>query len=315
VGERHLVLTFSGERSMRSALTILVLMTVGPVLAGEVWTLHAQERIRILTEVQAPPLVPGARGWLGLELVDAGLPESALKVNRVAPGGPAEAVGMRAGDLITRIEGGDATPEHLVRVITRLTPGSTVHLAVLRAGTVQEFALQAARRPDLIGQAGAMDPEALDSVRHRMVVLFDSVGLALRQSRPDTLFGIRAGESRAVLRGALIGGEGATLGGGGHVLISAGLRVVGGAELSPLNPQLAGYFGVEDGLLVLQVLEGTPAHEAGLEAGDVIVEVNEIPVREVGEMRVQVARARDVAGIPLRVIRDGREMTLEFPRE
>ena len=312
MGERQLVLTSSGRRSMRRALTILALMTVGPVLAGEVWTLHAQERVRILTETQAPPLVPGARGWLGLELVDAGLPESALRVNRVARGGPAEAVGMRAGDLIIRIDGADATPEQLGRVVTRLPPGSTVHLAVLRAGTVEEFTLQAARRPDLIRQPGMMDREALDSVRHRMVVLFDSVGLALRQTRPDTLLG----GDRATFgggRATFAGGQAAF--DGGTVLISAGLRVVGGAELSPLNPQLAAYFGVEDGLLVLQVLEGTPAHEAGLAAGDVIVEVNDTPVREVGEMRAQVARARDVASIPLRVIRDGREMTLEFPRE
>ncbi len=304
---------------MRRTLTILALLTMGPIVAGEVWTLHAQELIRTPTEAQVRLLVPGARGWLGLELTDIDLPESALRVNRVARGGPAELVGIRAGDLITRIDGDDATPEHLRRVMTRLTPGSTVRLAVLRSGAEQEFALQAARRPYVIREPGAMDPEALDSVRHRMVVLFDSVGLALRRTRPDTLF--EGGRTTFVRERTTFDGERTTFDGerttfsGGRVIIAAGLRVVGGAELSPLNPQLADYFGVEDGLLVLQVLEGTPAQEAGLEAGDVIVAVNGIPVREVGEMRTQVARARNVASIPLRVIRDGRELTLEFPRE
>ena len=48
---------------------------------------------------------------------------------------------------------------------------------------------------------------------------------------------------------------------------------IAGAELQPLNPGLAEFFGgTERGLVVLQVLSGTPAHRLGLRPGDVIVE-------------------------------------------
>ncbi|RMH13542.1 MAG: PDZ domain-containing protein, partial [Gemmatimonadetes bacterium] len=50
----------------------------------------------------------------------------------------------------------------------------------------------------------------------------------------------------------------------------AGRYLLGGAELSDLNEGLAAYFGVEAGVLVTDVLAGTPAAHAGLRAGDVV---------------------------------------------
>ncbi len=48
---------------------------------------------------------------------------------------------------------------------------------------------------------------------------------------------------------------------------------IAGAELQPLNPDLAEFFGgAERGVVVLQLLEGTPADRLGLRPGDVIVE-------------------------------------------
>jgi serine protease Do len=39
-----------------------------------------------------------------------------------------------------------------------------------------------------------------------------------------------------------------------------------------MNSELAEFFGSDEGLLVVRVLPGTPAHEAGFRAGDVILE-------------------------------------------
>ena len=49
-------------------------------------------------------------------------------------------------------------------------------------------------------------------------------------------------------------------------------QAVAGLELVPMNSELAEFFGSGDGLLVVRVLPGTPAHEAGFRAGDVILE-------------------------------------------
>lgn len=367
---------------MRRTLTVLVLLGALPVLAGEIpappavdgpepgdgnagiratasgWVqatgiLHAQERVRVPTSSQTLPPVPGPRGWLGLELAAVGVGEPVFRVNRVASDGPAKAAGIRAGDRITGIDGAEATPERMARMVAHLAPGRPVRLAVLREGQVREIVLEAAPRPDTLRDSGDLDWETLDSVRHRMGVVLDSAGFGLRQARlapliwtrPGTrepgagaLDTLQTGRVHVILRQDREGGQEVssmertfsgislrsaggltTLGddalAGDRRVLAAGMRVVGGAELSPLNPQLAGYFGVEDGLLVLQVLEGTPAHEAGLEAGDVIRRVNHEPVLEVAHMRTLVARARGVEVIPLEVVRDGRQLTLEFPRE
>ena len=47
---------------------------------------------------------------------------------------------------------------------------------------------------------------------------------------------------------------------------------------------------LEAGLVVQNVMEGSPAAEAGFERGDVIVEVNKKPVKSVSELRESVAK-------------------------
>jgi len=57
-----------------------------------------------------------------------------------------------------------------------------------------------------------------------------------------------------------------------------GRSFVGGAQLSDLNPRLSEYFGSERGALVIDVLRGTPAFDAGLMPGDVVVRVGSTEV-------------------------------------
>ena len=90
----------------------------------------------------------------------------------------------------------------------------------------------------------------------------------------------------------------------------AGLTRVAGAELRTLNPGLAQYFGVDQGLLVTEVSEGTPASEAGLRGGDVIVTSGGREVTTLAQLReslsgddgreLEVIRARQRIPIILR---------------
>jgi serine protease Do len=77
-----------------------------------------------------------------------------------------------------------------------------------------------------------------------------------------------------------------------------------GVDVQPLTPQLASYFGVKDGLLVANVVEGSPAAKAGLKAGDVIVSVNGTGVTTRGEL----VRA-------LRTVGDAVEASVEYSRQ
>ncbi len=72
-----------------------------------------------------------------------------------------------------------------------------------------------------------------------------------------------------------------------------------GLTVEPLTPELAQELGVSQkrGLVVREVQDGSPADEAGIRPGDVIVEVDRQPVRTVSELRR--AFEKRTAGKPL----------------
>lgn len=90
----------------------------------------------------------------------------------------------------------------------------------------------------------------------------------------------------------------------------AGLNRVAGAEMREMNPGLASYFGVSQGLLVTEVVEGTPAAESGLRGGDVIVSAGGTPVTTVRGLREALARGRP--DTVLQVVRRGERMELRL---
>jgi membrane-associated protease RseP (regulator of RpoE activity) len=96
--------------------------------------------------------------------------------------------------------------------------------------------------------------------------------------------------------------------------MSIGMRAVAGAELSELNPDLAGYFGVADGVLVLNARDGTPAARAGMRAGDVIVQVDRTPVTSIGEVRRAIDAAAG-ATVEIRVLRRGQPVDVTIGRD
>lgn len=110
------------------------------------------------------------------------------------------------------------------------------------------------------------------------------------------------------LRGALRAGataEGAGLGLG--EIAPEGVARMAGAELYPLTGPLSEHFeGADAGLLVLRVIPGTLAAEAGLRPGDVVVEAGGLPVSRPVELRAVLLEhpARDSTAV--RWIRRGR---------
>ncbi len=70
----------------------------------------------------------------------------------------------------------------------------------------------------------------------------------------------------------------------------AGQSFVGGAQFNDLNPQLGTYFGTDQGVLVIQVLSGTPCDEAGLLPGDVVTHVGDTEIDNVEGFRTALNR-------------------------
>jgi len=79
---------------------------------------------------------------------------------------------------------------------------------------------------------------------------------------------------------------------------------VAGARFQALDddsPLVSDIEGVDGGLLIVKVVENTPAHRAGLRQGDVVLTANGVPVRTVKELR--------------KVVGEGGEATLTFARK
>jgi hypothetical protein len=85
-----------------------------------------------------------------------------------------------------------------------------------------------------------------------------------------------------------------------------------GAEVVDLQPELAEYFQVEGGVLVVDVPAGTPAARAGIQPGDVVTNVGDLDVASIQELRQGLA-ATD-SSIPVTVVRKGRRIQLLLPR-
>lgn len=86
-----------------------------------------------------------------------------------------------------------------------------------------------------------------------------------------------------------------------------------GISIQEVTPGLAKEFGLSDpkGALIGDVMPKSPAEQAGLKRGDVIVEFNGKEIKNTGQLRNLVASTPIGNKAKLKVLRDGREKELE----
>jgi serine protease Do len=98
------------------------------------------------------------RGWLGVGIQDLtpelkeyyGLKEGkGVLVTQVFPGDPADQAGLKAGDVILKVNGKEVdTSRELSRVIAEAPVGQKVAVSVLRKGDVKAFQVELSKRKD-----------------------------------------------------------------------------------------------------------------------------------------------------------------------
>jgi len=88
-----------------------------------------------------------------------------------------------------------------------------------------------------------------------------------------------------------------------------------GLSVQPLTPPVARELGlkVNAGVLVRDVVEGSRAGEAGIRAGDVIVEIDRQPVRTVEDLKTRVDKHAKGAPMLILVNREGSTMYVAIP--
>ena len=277
------------------------------------------------------------RGWMGVAFDWDSTGAREARVAEVVARSAAERAGVRTGDVVVRVNGVPATERAIERLREELEVGDTVRLRIRRGRAEEERRVIAVRRegiartlPDEVTIIGGDDRVTfrVDSLRTHL----DSLGRRMGKLRERVR--TRHGDSVIVYsfdhpsgrRGDSVVVDLRTMDRMGRALgrelgrefeatrslpffLDVGRRAVAGAELSELNPELARYFRVDDGVLVLQVSRSTPASRAGLQGGDVIVRAGGRAVGSVADLRR--AFGDQGGSVRLEVVRQGQRRQLE----
>lgn len=194
---------------------------------------------------------------------------------------PAAKAGVHTGDIIQAINGqlvSDAAT--LSRLLRDMPVGKFVDLQVMHNAKIVRIHLQLADRAALVQHAWA---------HHFHVPI----------PEPAPIVNSFAGQRAFVSGDPVPDGD------------AADSQAYIGAQVEPLTPQLAKFFGVRagNGLLVRAVEDKSPAGNAGIEAGDVILSANGMPLETAADW-LQTLRANAGRPVPIVVLRNRKTLTL-----
>lgn len=221
-------------------------------------------------------------------------------VSRVVKDSPAERAGVREGDVILRFDGEEVTSvRKLNRLIDEAEPGHTARLSVRRGGGEQELSVKLARRRDFARSFGGVQVWPDSEAWQRQGEEWKRQGEAFRRQGEEMrrqLEQMRRDNPNVFALG---------FGGGRRI----------GVATSPLGKQLADFFGVaQGGVLVSSVEENSPADKVGLKAGDVITEAEGERVEQQGDLSRALNRKQD-GDVTLTVVRDKKRRTVKVTPE
>lgn len=202
--------------------------------------------------------------------------EAGVEITRVDPGSPAEKAGLKNGDVVLEYQGNRVEgAEQFVRFVRETPVGRQVKLKVVRNGSNQAVTATIGSRPGIPFPVRQRVEEELARVREQLRELPEIRVMDV----PQAVMGWRSGRL--------------------------------GIDGESVEDQLADYFGVKEGVLVRSVAKEMPAVKAGIKAGDVIVRIEDQPVRTPRDITAAIRSHKSRNPLKVTLFRQRAEMTLE----
>ncbi|HSN00386.1 MAG TPA: PDZ domain-containing protein, partial [Rudaea sp.] len=213
------------------------------------------------------------RGMIGLVLAPD---KNGLRVDAVTPGGPADKAGVHDGDVLTAIDGKALSGKDAGDALHDLKVGQSVQLTVRHEGKSREVALKAERREpfvfsDAFGKGGPLPPD------------FDR---RVQMQVHDAMHHAHAGMRELRL-----------------------LTPWWGLNLAALDPDLGGYFGTDQGVLVLSA--DADAFK-GLKSGDVVQDISGHKVTRPEDALRLLREAPAGSEVKMQLLRQRKPLTLSL---
>lgn len=223
----------------------------------------------------------GARAEIGVTVRDAdtdGTTKAGVIVDEVTKGSPAEKAGVKTGDAVAEFDGERIrSARQFSRVVQETVPGRSIQ-AVLVRGDQRVTVTLVPQRAEYDDDFGL---RLLDRVRPAMPPMPPTPPAAPRPPTDRFDYFLAPGPRRL------------------------------GVTLETLDDQLAGYFGVKEGVLVKSIEEGSAAATAGLKAGDVITGLNGRHIYDVSDVQRALGRPEANGDLSIEIVRDRKTQTLK----
>lgn len=299
---------------MLVAITGLLAVPLGVAAAENVAELSAMERDQLEAELDATRAEldaaahklaelhgrlyametigdPGRKPMLGILIGERG-PNGGLMLVGVTPGGGAETAGLQAGDEVTSVNNADLTGavsamSVLKAAMKDVASGDTVPLGYRRDGSSALASVTTqAKGVYIMGMTGApgmhVDMVAFEEMTQGITEQFAEIEFDgewveslealenLESLEELQMLGQMAPQDHAgaIAIGGMGMGMGMALGG-----------PAGGLRLEGISGDMATYFGVESGVLVMNVPSAPDGEALDLKAGDILLVVDGEPIR------------------------------------
>jgi serine protease Do len=279
------------KRVFGFGLVLLTLTPAAPYALAASPSSNPQAAVTASFMMSGPASSRTAQGYLGVSVRDVTPDQlSSLKLREtrgaeiilVDHDAPAGKAGLREHDVVLTLNGQSIEgQEQLRRMLHESPPGKTMVLLISRDGQQMTITTQMAVSQEQV--------EREASEQH------------LKVTDPSPADSADPGPSSS---GSTVRGNSFI----GSLMMNPSYT---GAALEKMTPQLADFFGVPSGagLLVLSVIDNSPAAVAGMHAGDVVIRAEAKPVTSTGDWAKTIKNSH---GRPLTitVMRNKKEQTL-----